>query len=156
MRLGLLLLVLMSALAGCVGPSHPIDSPSSCQYVGGRFENGECVMPTSSRQIASPPVTVLQQPFPTRDEPAVSLALLLTFAHYAFGLLVGAAVYRDARRRSWLVLGLGPLWWGAMCVFSAVIGLLAYWLMHYSRLASKVSGSNKSLQRTRGGDPGKQ
>jgi hypothetical protein len=52
-----------------------------------------------------------------------------------FAAVAAVAVYRDAKRRSDLFLGLHPAWWGGVTfVVGAVIGVAAYWLIHYSSL----------------------
>ena len=55
--------------------------------------------------------------------------------YYAFGLLIGRYIYRDARSREWTFLGVRPVWWGAMALFEPAFGILAYWAVHYSKLA---------------------
>lgn len=55
--------------------------------------------------------------------------------YYAFGLLIGRYIYRDARAREWMFLGIRPLWWGALALFEPAFGLLVYWALHYSRFA---------------------
>jgi len=68
--------------------------------------------------------------------------------YYGFGAVIGRFVYRDARSRSWLVLGIRPLWWGFLPVFEPALGLLGYWAMHYSALVRDRSESNNAIDRT--------
>jgi hypothetical protein len=55
--------------------------------------------------------------------------------YYGVGLLIGRYIYRDAKRRDWLLLGVRPVWWAVLAVFEPAIGLLVYWATHYSKLA---------------------
>ena len=55
--------------------------------------------------------------------------------YYSFGLLIGRYVYRDAKQREWIFLGIRPVWWGVLAFFDAAFGLLAYWAFHYSKFA---------------------
>lgn len=55
--------------------------------------------------------------------------------YYAFGLLIGRYIYRDAKTREWLLLGIRPVWWGVAPIFEPVLGLLLYWAVHYSKFA---------------------
>jgi hypothetical protein len=55
--------------------------------------------------------------------------------YYGFGLLIGRYIYRDAKQREWIFLGIRPAWWTAMALFQPAMGLLVYWALHYSKLA---------------------
>ncbi len=66
-------------------------------------------------------------------------------AYYGFGIVIGLFVYRDARTRKWLVLGIKPMWWGLIPVFEPALGILAYWAMHYSTLARTFEEANGSV-----------
>lgn len=55
--------------------------------------------------------------------------------YYAFGLLIGSYIYRDARTREWIFLGIRPVWWGVLVFFEPPFGLLVYWAVHYSKFA---------------------
>jgi hypothetical protein len=55
--------------------------------------------------------------------------------YYAFGLLIGRYIYRDARAREWILLGIRPVWWGVLALFEPAFGLLVYWAVHYSKFA---------------------
>lgn len=55
--------------------------------------------------------------------------------YYGFGLVIGSYVYRDAKKRDWVFLGIRPLWWVVLVLFEPALGLLAYWAAHYSKLA---------------------
>lgn len=57
------------------------------------------------------------------------------FVYYAFGLLIGRYIHRDARHRDWVFLGVRPVWWAAVAVFEPAMGLLVYWAAHYSKFA---------------------
>ncbi|MCP5305511.1 MAG: hypothetical protein H6953_08685 [Chromatiaceae bacterium] len=60
-------------------------------------------------------------------------------AYYAFGLILGSYVYRDARRRDWLFLAVRPFWWLVLVILDPAFGLLAYWLVHYSKLSQNYA-----------------
>jgi hypothetical protein len=55
--------------------------------------------------------------------------------YYVFGLLIGRYIYRDARAREWVFLGIRPTWWGVLALFEPAFGLLVYWAVHYSKFA---------------------
>jgi hypothetical protein len=55
--------------------------------------------------------------------------------YYAFGLLIGRYIYRDAKEREWLFLGIRPVWWTVLALFEPPFGLLVYWALHYSKFA---------------------
>ena len=59
--------------------------------------------------------------------------------YYGFGLIVGSYIYRDAKKRPWVFLGIRPIWWGLLAAFEPAIGLIAYWATHYSRLSQNYS-----------------
>lgn len=55
--------------------------------------------------------------------------------YYAFGLIIGRYIYRDARAREWVFLGIRPVWWAVLALFEPPFGLLVYWALHYSKFA---------------------
>jgi hypothetical protein len=55
--------------------------------------------------------------------------------YYAFGLLIGRYIYRDASARQWIFLGIRPVWWGGLALFEPAFGLLVYWALHYSKFS---------------------
>ncbi len=63
---------------------------------------------------------------------------LFYVAYYALGIFIGAYVYRDAAKRSSLALNIRPLWWAVMVFLQPPLGVLAYWVIHYSRFANKL------------------
>ncbi len=64
--------------------------------------------------------------------------------YYGFGLLIGRYIYRDAKEREWIFLGIRPLWWTAMALFQPAMGLLVYWALHYSKFAQSYDESTSS------------
>lgn len=64
--------------------------------------------------------------------------------YYAFGLLIGRYIYRDAKGRDWIFLGIRPVWWSVLAIFDPAIGLLVYWAAHYSKLAQSYSEATLS------------
>ncbi len=67
-----------------------------------------------------------------------SFAQILVLAHLVLGIFAGLAVYADAKKRESLVLGLHPIWWGASAVVGSLVGVTAYWFVHYSSFATVV------------------
>jgi len=55
--------------------------------------------------------------------------------YYGAGLLIGRYIYRDAKLRDWLFLGIRPLWWAVITLFDPAVGVLVYWAAHYSKFA---------------------
>ncbi len=64
--------------------------------------------------------------------------------YYGFGLLIGRYIYRDAKEREWVFLGIRPLWWSAVALFQPAMGLLVYWAVHYSKLAQSYHEARSS------------
>jgi lysylphosphatidylglycerol synthetase-like protein (DUF2156 family) len=59
--------------------------------------------------------------------------------YYGFGVIIGGYVYRDSKRREWLFLGIRPVWWAVLVILDPALGTLAYWAIHYSKLAQTYS-----------------
>jgi len=59
--------------------------------------------------------------------------------YYGFALIIGGYVYRDAKKREWVFLGIKPVWWAVLVLFDPALGVLAYWAAHYSKLAQTYS-----------------
>jgi len=81
----------------------------------------------------------------------LSLYMLWLVAYYGIGLIIARWVFIDARARSWLAFRIRPVWWAVICVIDPALGILAYWLIHYSRLVPRIPGSNNTLERTNEG-----
>ncbi len=64
--------------------------------------------------------------------------------YYSFGLILGIYIYRDAKRRDWLLLGIRPILWLMLIFFFPAEGLIAYWAAHYSRLSQNYSEATSS------------
>lgn len=60
--------------------------------------------------------------------------LLLLVAYIVIAAYAAIAVYRDAKQRDDLFLGLHPLWWAAITLVGSITGVVAYWALHYSNL----------------------
>lgn len=58
-----------------------------------------------------------------------------TMAYYAIGVVIAVLIHRDARQRERLAMNIAPVWWGAIAVFDPAVGLLAYWVIHYSSIS---------------------
>ena len=63
-------------------------------------------------------------------------AIVSLILYIVVSVIAAVAVYRDAKERteSELFLGLEPIWWAAMTLIGAIMGVAAYWLIHYSTL----------------------
>ena len=60
-----------------------------------------------------------------------------TFAYYGIGLIVGLFIFRDASQREWLAFKIKPFWWAAIVFIEPPLGILCYWIIHYSSFAIK-------------------
>jgi len=92
--------------------------------------------------------------FRSKDEFGFAIGMfVLSYGWYAlyfgFGLVVATFVYRDARRRPWLVLRLSPILWAGLALIDPPIAVLAYWAMHYSPLAKNLTEANNTIERAR-------
>ena len=84
-----------------------------------------------------------------QHEPPIVISPLLSFflswgfyiGYYALSIVVSTFVYRDAKKRKNLALNIGPFWWAVITVLEAPLGVLAYWVMHYSSIAKKLNES---------------
>lgn len=56
--------------------------------------------------------------------------------YYSLSAIFGVFVYRDARSKESLALNIGPGWWGVLVTLQPPLGILTYWLMHYSSLTA--------------------
>ena len=72
----------------------------------------------------------------------LSFAQIVMVAHLVLGVFGGLAVYSDAIKREKLVFDLHPIWWGATAVAGSLLGVTAYWIVHYSSLATAGSQRN--------------
>jgi hypothetical protein len=59
------------------------------------------------------------------------------FAYYGLGLIIGIFVYRDASQRNTLAFNIKPFWWGTIVFLEPPLGVLCYWVIHYSTLSDK-------------------
>jgi hypothetical protein len=64
--------------------------------------------------------------------------------YYAAGLVIGRYIYRDAKQRDWVFLGIRPGWWAIITLFDPAFGVLVYWAAHYSRLAQSYQEASGS------------
>jgi hypothetical protein len=64
--------------------------------------------------------------------------------YYGFGLLIGRYIYRDAKRREWVFLGVRPILWAALALVDPAFGLLVYWATHYSKFAQSYHDATES------------
>jgi hypothetical protein len=66
-------------------------------------------------------------------------------AYYAIGIVFAVLIHRDARRRTTLVMNIGPVWWALIAVFDPALGVLAYWVIHYSKISPHATEHDSSV-----------
>jgi hypothetical protein len=144
------ILVAAFVLGGCISRVH-VDVPVQvCDHIKDRADRATCeervtaAARTQSSPDASPGI-------PIRSSMPLSLYMLWLVAYYGIGLIIARWVFIDARARSWLAFRIRPVWWAVICVIDPALGILAYWLIHYSRLVPRIPGSNNTLERTNEG-----
>ena len=80
------------------------------------------------------------------DQPSLLAQMLVSWwfyiLYYGIGVVIGALVYKDARKNSNLALNIKPIWWGVITFIEPPIGVLAYWVIHYSKLSSQEKNEN--------------
>jgi RsiW-degrading membrane proteinase PrsW (M82 family) len=136
--------VLVACLFFVSAAAHATDSSAAtfiCGAVADAVEHKECMERAAF-------ATTQASAHSIKDVSAVldTMATLRPIAwvvYYGFGLLIACYIYRDASNREWAFLGIRPLWWALLTVFSPVMGLLVYWLMHYSRLVQSYTAVGK-------------
>jgi hypothetical protein len=73
-----------------------------------------------------------------KDEPSLLASFIVAWwwyiLFYTIGLKFAVFIYRDANKNEKLVMNIKPLWWGLLTALDPPLGLLAYWLIHYSKL----------------------
>jgi hypothetical protein len=141
---------LAATLASCVvREAQPrVSWDEVCSHIQDRQDLETCR--TKVRELGSAPAA---QPaaggIPVRTSLPWSGVLSWWVIYYGFGVILGRAVFVDARRRDWLVLQIRPIWWGALCVVDAAFGVLVYWMVHYSRLAPRFPSAPEPPERPR-------
>lgn len=123
-----------------VSAAHAVDSSAAtfvCGAVADAVEHKECLeraafATTHASEHSIKDVSAVRDTIAT-------LWPITWVVYYGFGLLIACYIYRDASHREWAFLGIRPLWWAFLTVISPAMGLLVYWLMHYSRLAQNYS-----------------
>jgi hypothetical protein len=68
--------------------------------------------------------------------------------YYGLALVIGGYVYRDAKKREWLVLGIRPLWRLVLVLFDPALGVFAYWAAHYSKIAQSFAEATAQAAKT--------
>lgn len=144
---GVIVVVVLALLGGCIsGGPGPYPPPIEvCDHIRDATDRYTCE--TRIRSLAPSPAADRSNQVPVYGTVPLSGVLSWWALYYGFGFIVGALVIRDARRRQWLALRIRPIIWGSMCVVDPVLGLLAYWAIHYSRLCPRYSGPNQALER---------
>ncbi|HED33747.1 MAG TPA: hypothetical protein ENJ08_05945 [Gammaproteobacteria bacterium] len=83
-----------------------------------------------------------------KDEPSLITSLIISWwwyiSYYGFASVFGVFIYRDAKNNNNLALNIKPFWWGVITVLEPPVGLLAYWLIHYSKLKTKSHRCNEN------------
>jgi hypothetical protein len=149
LHLGLAVIAAL-ALSGCVWPNEPPRAipKSVCSHIQDVQDKVTCESKVDAA-VQGGTVPSERSGIPVRSTIPLSGLLSWWALYYAFGLVIARAVFVDARRREWTVLQIRPLWWAVMCVVDVILGVLVYWVVHYSRLAPRFAGSNNSLERSR-------
>lgn len=113
-----------------------------CEVVTDDREQAQCLERASAVTKGS---STTDEGAPVWFSPLLSLVWWIVY--YGLGLLIGWYLYRDARRREWIFLGIRPVWWAALALFQPAMGLLVYWALHYSKFAQnyyEATGSTAS------------
>lgn len=118
---------------------HAADSSRAiyiCSVVSDPSEQGQCINRAS---------TLVENESNVSRREGVSLLSMFWpvgwwVFYYGAGLLISRYIYRDAKRRDWLFLGLRPLWWAVITLFEPAFGVLLYWAVHYSKFAQNYPG----------------
>lgn len=63
--------------------------------------------------------------------------------YFLTGVVFGFFVYLDARNKEKLALNIGPIGWSVLVVLQPPLGILTYWLIHYSNLQRDENSSSK-------------
>ena len=113
------------------------------------FSNFSKVTPSKNINVYSEQqdidATVLGE---TKKEETQSLLMQILISwwwfilYYGTGFVIATFVYKDAKGNSKLALNIKPFWWGVITVFEPPLGLLAYWLIHYSKLNAINTNEN--------------
>ncbi|MCU7829731.1 MAG: hypothetical protein KZQ85_11755 [Candidatus Thiodiazotropha sp. (ex Myrtea sp. 'scaly one' KF741663)] len=77
------------------------------------------------------------------DKPSLLVQIIVSWwlyiLYYAVGVVFAVFIYRDAKKVKKLVLNIGPVWWGVLAVYEPPLGVLVYWILHYSKLSVEKS-----------------
>lgn len=66
--------------------------------------------------------------------------------YYGLGFLIGLYIFKDSKSREWVFLGIRPIYWLILAVFDPAIGIIAYWLLHYSRFSMSYAEAITSVK----------
>ncbi len=67
-----------------------------------------------------------------------TLGWILVLINLAVAIVGAIFVYRDAENKPDLFLDLHAVWWAGSVLITSIVGILFYWLLHYSALAVPV------------------
>lgn len=68
--------------------------------------------------------------------------LIAIVVYVVIAIVVGIAIFNDAKRRQSTFLSLPPWWWAAsIAILSPIVGLGIYWLVHYSKLSVETANA---------------
>jgi hypothetical protein len=130
------ILALCCSVVGCntrVSSSQPLTDV--CGHIRDQDDKRECER-RALTAIAQPQAGSQEAPAQAFGASWFSgITMVWYLLYYAVGLVFGIFVYKDAQRREWRTFHIPPFGWGAACLFEPALGSLAYWVLHYSRLA---------------------
>jgi hypothetical protein len=133
-------------LGGCISRVQ-VDVPvEACDHIKDRADRATCeerVTALVKARPASPPGAGI----PVGSSVPLSLYSLWLIVYYGIGLVIARWIYIDARTRDWLAFRIRPVWWAILCVADPALGILVYWLTHYSRLVPRIPRSGKPPER---------
>lgn len=120
-----------AAAQGSMPAQEPTRAHFICAHIDDRLERELC----ETRAVAMPGSGA-----PTALDTFRPLAMGWTLTSLLLGLLLGLLVWRDARSRPQRPFLVPPVVWGLICLVDPILGLLAYWLIHHSGLATRDRG----------------
>ena len=72
-----------------------------------------------------------------------TVAIIFFFARVLVGIIAGRLVFVNACRKVGVTFAIPPFWWGIVVFVEPAVGLLAYWVIHYSAIAPRREGQDE-------------
>ncbi len=116
-----------------ISPADALDSRNAtfvCAHISNQTERKECTERAAAARdgIAASSWEVIPSSI------TLVFAIAWPIIYFGIGLVVARYIYRDAKNREWVFLGIRPVWWAVLTAFQPVMGILTYWATNYSRL----------------------